>query len=118
MSRFNNNYSFYGNAGGDATSSRVGVDKAVSKVRVAVSNGKDREPLWLNVEAWGGQGERLAAIKKGDRLGVSGHLVVEQYTDKEGKERTSVKVVASSIAYLSPKSSGTEELESDESDPY
>jgi len=111
---FRNLFAGFGNAGGDAATRKAG-DKDVSSVRIAISNGKDKEPLWITAEAWGNLSERLATVKKGDRVGIQGRLVVETYKDKDGVDRTAVKVVCDDVAYLSPKQGADG---NDESDPY
>lgn len=109
---FRNNFSGFGHAGNDAASRKAG-DKDVASVRLALSNGKDRDPTWVTVEAWGSLSARLATVKKGDKVGVTGRLAVESYKDKEGVERTTVKIVANDIAYLSPRQDGAEEEQDD-----
>jgi len=104
-----NSVTFIGNAGDNAALRQAG-EKDVASVSVALSNGRDKEPTWIRAEAWGQLAERLATVKKGERIGGQGRLSVETYTDKEGKERTSVKIVLNDLIYLSPKQ-GEAEIE-------
>lgn len=110
-----NQLTFLGNAGGDATTRQAG-DKTVASVSVALSNGKDRDPTWVRAEAWGKQAERLATVKKGERIAGQGRLAVETYKDKDGVERTSVKVVVDNFEYLTPKADGAPADDADDQD--
>lgn len=106
-----------GNAGNDASVRKVG-EKDVGSFRLAVSNGKDKDgkdkdPTWFTVEGWGRVAERIATVKKSDKLAIQGRIEVETYTNKEGVEKTTVKVIADDITYLSPKQGAN-----DESDPF
>ncbi len=114
---FKNQFNGLGNAGNDASTRKAG-DKDVSSVRLAISNGKNREPLWLTVEAWGDLAPRLASVKRGDRIGVQGRLAIESYTDKDGAKQTAVKIVASDIAYLSAKTDGAGDGDDDDGGVY
>lgn len=59
---------------------------------------EDGATLWLRVEAWGQLAENVAAsIKKGVSVSVEGSLVEDKYTDKQGQERTSMKVKATDV---------------------
>lgn len=113
-----NQLTFIGNAGADATTRQAG-DKTVASVSVALSNGKGREPTWVRAEAWERQAERLATVKKGDRIGGQGRLAIETYKDKDGVERTSVKVVIDNFEYLTPKADGSPADDADDDrDPF
>lgn len=60
---------------------------------------EDGTTLWLKVEAWDSMAENIAAsLSKGMRVMVSGNLVQENYTDKEGRERISLKIKATEVA--------------------
>jgi single-stranded DNA-binding protein len=66
-------------------------DSSVSKIRVASNTGRksDRNPTrFLNAEGWGGIGEQLQKMSKGDVLSISGEMKLDKYTDKQGQERT------------------------------
>jgi single-strand DNA-binding protein len=56
----------------------------VTKVNLAVRRpGKNQEPDWFPVEAWGKQAEVLANyVTKGDQVGVIGELRFDTWTDK------------------------------------
>ncbi len=57
-------------------------------------------PLWSNVVAFGDQAERLASLKAGTGIAVSGRASVETY-EKNGETRVSLRVTADEIAATS-----------------
>lgn len=78
---------------------RENASSKVTKIRVAdnASRKNDRNPCrFLNAEAWGVIGDQLAKLSKGDVVSLSGELVVDMYTDKQGQERRDdlIKVTA------------------------
>lgn len=51
---------------------------------IAVDEGKDKDPLWVKVEAWNGLGERVVGmVKKGREVMVTGRLGIVSY-EKDG----------------------------------
>ena len=56
---------------------------------------------WHKIELWNG-GASVAEnhVKKGDRLSVDGKIMIQKFTDKEGIERTSIKIRAERIELL------------------
>lgn len=55
----------------------------------------EKQTTWIDVKAWGTLGENLAAeLQKGDRVIVAGKLEQEKWTDKDGKERSKIVLVA------------------------
>ena len=77
-------------------------EKAVASFTLAVNRigeGADFIPC----EAWGRRAEALSKhIKKGDMIGLSGHLNVSTY-EKDGQKRTMVKVVIDDFDFLPNK---------------
>lgn len=65
-------------------------------VRIAVSNKKDDKTTtgWLNIEAWRKDAADFQNLKKGQLLQFSGFFRPEEYTDKDGKQRSIVTLVA------------------------
>src|SRR6266487_2740776 len=59
---------------------------------------KEGEPIWLRIVAFGKLAETVEKfVKKGSQVLVAGRLSVREYTTKEGKEKTSVEIIAQSI---------------------
>jgi single-strand DNA-binding protein len=93
--------------------------EAVANVTLATSetwkdkNGvKQEKTEWHNIVFF----KRLAEIvgeylKKGSLIYVEGRITTEKWTDKEGKERYTTKIVANEMKMLSSKSSGAGSFE-------
>jgi single-strand DNA-binding protein len=65
-------------------------------------NGNERDDTeWFRVEAW----ERLAEtcnqyLSKGREVYIEGRIKTERYTDRDGNDRTSVKLIANTMLML------------------
>ena len=61
----------------------------------------DGETMWFRVVQFGVKAEAtMDLIKKGDPVLVSGTMKQSTYTDKEGKERTSLEITATDIGLV------------------
>ncbi len=103
-----------GNVGRDAELTYTQTGSAVAKFSLAVSRRwtdkasgeKKEETTWFNIVAW----ERLAEtcgqyVRKGTKVYVEGRLSTREYTDREGKLRTSVDVTISDMELLTARGS-------------
>ena len=64
---------------------------------------QDGETMWFKVVAFGTKAEAIAdTYRKGDTVLVVGEMVQSTYTDKEGKEKTSMEITAREVG-LVPK---------------
>lgn len=86
---------------------------AVAKIGLAVSRNwtnesgeKKEEVSFIDIEAWGRQGEVLAQyMKKGRPLLVEGRLKLDTWEDKNTKQKVSkLKVVLESFSFIDTKS--------------
>lgn len=78
--------------------------KVVTKVRMAVSNGRDAESHWFTVEAWDALAQNLADnCDKGTELKVSGRIAVNTWQTKTGEERTDLVIKAQEIEFLAAR---------------
>ncbi len=86
---------------------------AVAKIGLAVSRNwtneageKKEEVSFIDIEAWGRQGEVLAQyMKKGRPLLVEGRLKLDSWEDKTTKQKVSkLKVVLESFSFIDSKS--------------
>lgn len=60
----------------------------------------DGRTVFVSVVCWRATAEQAAeALAKGDEVTVHGKLSIEDYTDKEGKQRTSVEIIADAVAH-------------------
>ena len=65
------------------------------------ANEKKQETTFLDLEAWGKTAEVLNQyLRKGRPLYVEGRLKLEQWTDKDGGNRSKLKVVVESFEFL------------------
>ena len=56
---------------------------------------------WFRVNAWGRQAENVSKyLAKGRRVYVEGRLHVEEWTDRDGKQRYTLEVNASDVQFL------------------
>jgi single-strand DNA-binding protein len=56
---------------------------------------------WFRVTAWGKQAENVSKyLSKGRRVYVEGRLHLEEWTDRDGKQRQTLEVNASDIHFL------------------
>jgi single-strand DNA-binding protein len=78
--------------------------KAVTTVRVAIDEGKDKDPTWVDVVAWDKTAEMLAQyMGQGDEIGVTGRLQSRQWETQDGGKRSVVEVVATRVDFLRKK---------------
>ena len=94
---------FLGNAGRAPEIRTTNDGMQVASFSLAVSTwskeaeGKG-EPIWLRIVAFGKLAETVEKfVKKGSQVLIAGRLSVREYTTKDGKEKTSVEIIAQSI---------------------
>lgn len=75
---------------------------AVNKRKKDANGAPIDQTTWFNCESWN-KGAEFAEkfVKKGMKLFVEGELNVEKYTDKDGIEKTSIKVRVERVEILS-----------------
>lgn len=76
--------------------------KSVTNFVIACNRGgSETEPDFIDCTAWERTAEILSIYgKKGQLIGVDGYLVNDRYTDKDGKERKTQKVISTRIMLL------------------
>ncbi len=112
-----NQCTFIGRLGKNLEMSYTPNGKAVAKFSLAVDQGKDQKPLWLNIVCWNELAERMNQyLSKGQLVLVQGRLVMRPYTDQKHIERVAIDIVASSVQMLekSKKTVVEEQASSDE----
>jgi single-strand DNA-binding protein len=95
-----------GNLASDVEVKELGDDKRVASFLLAVDrHTKDGGADFVNVSVWDRQAELCGEyLAKGRRVGVDGRLRSRSWEDGEGKPRTAVEVVATSVQFLSAPS--------------
>jgi len=73
-------------------------EREVAAGRLAVSQGRDRPTIWLDLTCWSGYaGKDLLTMRKGDRVTVCGRLTLREWTSREGEARQGLGVDVDSI---------------------
>ncbi len=104
-----------GNVGKDAELTYTPSGSAVAKFSLAVSRRwtdktsgeKKDETMWFNISAWNQLAEICGQyVRKGTKVYVEGRLSTREYTDREGKLRTSMDVTISEMELLTARGEG------------
>lgn len=97
-----------GHVGKNPDIKQTSTNKKIASFSVASTygTGNDAVTTWVTCEAW----ERTAEIVekyvgKGSQVYVEGRIKLETWTDKEGKERTSLKMVVAELKLLGSRTS-------------
>lgn len=78
--------------------------QSVLEFSIAYNAKKDSPPAWYRCAIWGSRGEKLKPmLTKGTAVIVSGALDARVYTDKDGKERTSLDVRVDQLGFAGSK---------------
>lgn len=80
-----------GRAGGDPEVRYFESGSVKCNLTLAVNRptSRDDKPDWFNLEIWGKTAEIAANyVKKGSLIGIQGAIKIEQYTDRNGYDRT------------------------------
>lgn len=82
-------------------------DKAVTNFTIAVQRPFKSDIVdFFDIIVFGKIAENCATyLKKGSKAGVTGHLQIRKWQNKEGKNRYSTEVIANSVEFLTPKNS-------------
>lgn len=104
-----NSVTLVGRAGTNPETRYFESGSVVTKVNLAVRRpGKNQDPDWFPVEAWGKQAEVLANyVTKGDQVGVIGELRFDTWTDKTNQQERIKPVIRAIRIELLGNSKGT-----------
>ena len=100
-----------GNLTRDPELKRTSSDMAVAQVSIAVNrqykdrNGEQvKETTFVDCEAWGRTAEVMAQyLSKGKPVFVEGRLKLDQWQDKDGNNRSKLKVVIEKFEFIDSK---------------
>jgi len=112
-----NQCNFIGNLGKDVECRFMPSGDAIANFPIAVgSTWKDKSGVkqdateWVNITVFGKLAEICREhLKKGSKVFISGRMKTEKYTDKEGIERYSTKIIADRMQMLDGKPRGDEQ---------
>lgn len=80
----------YFESGTAVASFNLALDRGTNK-----DTGERKPPVWVPVKVWGKSAQNAAdLLHKGDKVGISGRLEVEEWTTKTDEKRSKVVVVA------------------------
>ncbi len=81
---------------------------ALAKFSIAVNGYKD-QVNFFNCIAWRKTGEIISEYcKKGHRIGIEGKLQQDRWQDKDGNNKSVIKINVDSFQFLQPKTEGSE----------
>lgn len=86
--------------------------RIASTARRKSSNGEDYEdrPNYINVTAWGSQGESAARfLSKGRQVAIDGRLEWREWEAQDGAKRQALDVVADSVEFLDSPEAGNDD---------
>lgn len=73
------------------------------------ADGSGYETNFYNCTAFGRTADTVCKyVKKGHRIALSGDLVIRQYKDSNGNDRTSVDITCRSVDLIQPRDGNTE----------
>ena len=73
------------------------------------ADSKDGQAVWCSLIAFNAEAERLAGLKAGDGLSVSGRCEVQAWLDKNGEPKGGLSVVVDELVTLKAKPKPREE---------
>ncbi|HET8572026.1 MAG TPA: single-stranded DNA-binding protein [Candidatus Limnocylindria bacterium] len=111
-----------GNLGADPELRYTPSGKAVTNLRVAVndrSRGADgewtEETMWIGVEVWEQQAERLAEqLRKGNKIYAEGQLRAREFEGRDGQKRTALELRFARVVNLERRSRDDESFGGDQ----
>lgn len=114
-----NQVQFIGRLGKDPELNVTSNGKPYTKFSLAVDQGKDQKPMWLNIVTWDKLAETVERYAhKGMQVFVQGKLQVRSYTDKDKVNRQAIEIVAFTIQLLEKRSDGATTPTATEVDPF
>jgi single stranded DNA-binding protein len=108
----------YTPTGAAVTKFRLASDRVWTDQNAVAEPGEDGQPknrrhetLFVSCVAWNGLGTALAQYQnKGDRIGITGRLVIREYTDRDGGRAWMTEVVLTAPpSFLSKAANGAQQ---------
>jgi single-strand DNA-binding protein len=108
-----NSVSLIGNLATEVELRDAGEDRKVGSFLLAVDRpGQQDKADFVRIVTWNRQAEVCAQfLRKGKRVGIEGRLRSHSWDGDDGKRRTVVEIVASSVQFLSGREQGGGEAE-------
>lgn len=100
------------NSGKSVVSFTIAVDRRYAP------QGEEKKTDFFNCTAWSGTGDFVAKyFSKGSLILVEGELQNDQYTDKEGNNRTATKINVGNVTFAGGKSDNANNTPSTSTEP-
>ena len=107
-----NNCIFIGRLGHDVSIRYTADENAVGRFSMALDNGKDKKPTWINCVAFGKTAENIDRFfKKGNRIAVNTRAQNNDYTDRDGNERKTIDFIVDRFEFVDNKTDRAEKQE-------
>lgn len=123
--RYINRVQLFGNLTRDPDLTYTKNNTALAKVGMAVNRSyKDKNDEWqeiatfLNITFWGKMAERVAQMRKGEKVYIDGRLETNSWTDDAGKNHSRTEVVGTGFIPWSTVSSQDDEEDFDIPDDF
>lgn len=100
-----NNFSAIGRVGNQPEIKKTSGGDEVASFSVAIDSGYGDKKVtnWYRISLFGKKTAIVPYINKGDRIGVTGEVVLREYTAKDGTKQSSLEVNNASITLLVSK---------------
>lgn len=102
------------------TSSNIANTRFTIAIDRPFTSDGEKNTDFINCVAWRKTAENICNfMDKGSQIAIEGRIQTNNYTDKDGNNRTSFEVMTSNVQFLNSKRTNDETtVESAESDPY
>lgn len=85
----------------DPQSRQTNTGKTIATMRICISEKQDKNPCFIDVEAWEKTAEVCVQyLAKGRQILVEGSLALSSWTDKEGKTQNKNFIRAKTVKFL------------------
>lgn len=99
-----NNVVILGRMSANAELRATNTGKGVTSFTVAVDNGKDQEPAWLDCVAWDKTAKMICDyFPKGKMIAIEGRLQTRTWEDKKGGKHKSTEIVVGRVSFCGDK---------------
>lgn len=96
----------------DPESTVTNTNTKITKFGMAINGRKEGEVTFIDCVAFGKQAELIEEyVKKGQRLFLTGRLVIESWNDASGNKRTSPKIYVDTFQFVDGSSSNSTSAE-------
>jgi single-strand DNA-binding protein len=94
-----NNITIAGTLGRDCELKTLNNGESVASFSVADSAGRDKGTIWWSCELWGKRASALSQyLTKGQAVAVSGSITENEWKDKDGNPRKTMKIRVNDVA--------------------